>query len=214
MNWAVLADFDGTIVEKDLARLVLQKFAEPGWEQFNVLLADGKISVEECVREEYALIRAKTRREVTKYARQLGTFRSGFGDLLDECRSRDIDFAIVSAGLDFCIRDTFRMAKLRVPRLYCPKSSFQSGKGIDLTFSENRFPSARDFKEDVVMTYKQRGLKVAYAGDGAGDIHAAASADEVFTVRSSVLDNMCRARKIRRTAIESFVPVSRFMSSV
>jgi 2-hydroxy-3-keto-5-methylthiopentenyl-1-phosphate phosphatase len=211
VNWAVLADFDGTIVKDDLAELVLRKFAEPGWKRYNVLLAKGKINVEECVREEYALLRAETRREVTEYARGLGTFRPGFEDFLRGCKSRGIDFAIVSAGLDFCIRDVFRKAELRAPRLYCPRSHFQPGKGIRLTFAKNRFPEARDFKEDVVMTYKQRGLHVAYVGDGAGDIHAAESADAVFAVRSSVLDKVCRARKIRHLAIESFVPISRFL---
>jgi HAD superfamily phosphoserine phosphatase-like hydrolase len=213
VGWAILSDFDGTIVEKDVAELVLQKFAEPGWERFNVLLADGKINVEECVREEYALIRSRTRHEVTEYARQLSAFRSGFGELLQECRSRDIDFAVVSAGLDFCIRDAFHVAKLKLPRLYCPRSHFQLGKGIDLKFTKKRFPSAKDFKEDVVMAYKQRGLRVAYVGDGAGDINAAASADATFAIRSSVLDRMCRARKIRYRAIESFVPVSKFLAS-
>ncbi len=211
--WAVLSDFDGTIIERDLAELALVEFAQPYWERFNDMLAEGKINVEECVARQYEMIRAKSRGEITAYLRRFATFRSGLKELLDECQARSIPFAIVSAGLDFTIKGTFKASGIPTPRLICPRSYTIPTKGFGLVFPKRKFPVSRDFKEDSVMSYKEHGYRVLYVGDGAGDANAAESADKVFTIRSSTLDRMCSARKIPHTTIESFYPITGFLAT-
>lgn len=209
--WAVLTDFDGTIVQQDLAEVILAKFADPRWRYFNDLLAEGRLSVEEAVTRQYAQIEARTVKEMVEYTRSLYKLRPGFEALLAECRSSGTPVAIVSAGLDFCIRDTFRTARIPLPRLVCPRSSFVPLKGVALAFPRKRSPSARDFKEDAVIAYQRGGYDVVYVGDGAGDVNAAERADRTFAVKGSRLQEMCSDRQIPCLPVETFTPVSGFL---
>ena len=79
---AILADFDGTIMKRDLAEMVLSKFADPSWKRFSDLLSEGKMSVEECVSREYAMIDARSRGEILRSVREYYQTRPRFGELL------------------------------------------------------------------------------------------------------------------------------------
>jgi 2-hydroxy-3-keto-5-methylthiopentenyl-1-phosphate phosphatase len=209
--WAVLTDFDGTIAEQDLAEVILARFADPEWKQYNERLSEGRLSVEESVTGQYSMIEARTQKEMVEYARSVYRLRPGFGEFLAECRSRGIPFAIVSAGLDFCIRDTFRTSGLPLPRLICPRSSFVPLKGVTLTFPRRRSAISRDFKDDAVIGYRRGGYRVVYVGDGAGDINAADRADIVFAVKGSRLERMCVGRKIPYRPMSTFRTLSSFV---
>lgn len=211
--WAVLSDFDGTVAERDLAELALAEFAQPNWSRFNRLLAEGKIDVEECVARQYKMIRANSRGEIIKYLKQFTTIRPGLEDLLVQCRTQEVPFAVVSAGLDFAIKSAFRTWGISMPRLICPHTYGSPSKGFRLVFPERKFADSRDFKEDSVLNYKELGYRVLYVGDGAGDANAAESADKVFTIKSSTLDRTCQARKIPHTTTNSFIPVTKFLST-
>lgn len=212
--WAVISDFDGTILRNDLPELALKRFGQTGWKHFDDMLAAGRISLEECIRNQYAMISAPSRKEIAEYTDGFCEFRPGFDLLLRECRDRNIDFTIVSAGLDFCIRHAFESARLGLPRLICPKSSFVPGGGFRLVFPELRFSTSRDFKEDWVDYRKKRGYDVIFMGDGPGDFYAASRADAVFAIKGSTLDRMCTRNKIPHHAIRTFAPVNRFLTNV
>ena len=212
--WALLVDFDGTIVTEDIAERALSRFATPGWEKFNELLAGGEISVDECVRQEYGMIRARSEKEITDYLRSHYHLRPGFRNLIQECSSRKLEFAIVSAGLDFCIKDAFETFGITLPRLICPKSRFTPQGTIRLTFPRYRWPDSRDFKEDAVFSYKDSGFRVAYVGDGAGDVHAAEASDRVFAIEGSTLQAMCRDRGVSHRAVKTFAPIMRRLDGV
>jgi len=211
--WTVMSDFDGTIVMDDLPDLILAKFGRPGWQRFGDLLAAGKISVDECVSRQFAMIRAPSRKAMIECIRTSCDFRPGFDDLLRECRLRATEFTVVSAGLDFSIRYAFREAGVTMPRLICARSSFAPHEGLSLVFPRVRSPGSRDFKEDYVVYRKKLDYRVLFVGDGAGDFNAAAKADEVFAVEGSTLEKMCSERNISYHAIETFLPVVRFLAS-
>jgi HAD superfamily phosphoserine phosphatase-like hydrolase len=212
--WTVVADFDGTIVKWDLAERTLRKFGRPGWEHFDDLLRADEINVQECITRQYAMIAASSRTEIADYIDQFCEFRPGFDVLLNECRDRGIDFTIVSAGLDFCIKHAFRKAGIELPRLICPKSTFTPNEGFRLVFPQPHLPASKDFKEDFV-TYRQlQGYDVIYIGDGMGDFYGAAKADRVFAIKGSTLDKVCMDRKIPRESIETFDPVKKFVTLI
>jgi len=202
-------DFDGTIVTEDIAERALSRFAAPGWMRFNGLLAEGKINVDECVRSEYGMITAHSKKEMIAYLRDHYHLRAGFRRFLQDCRFGRLEVAIVSAGLDFCIMDTFQTFGIDMPRLICPRSRLTRQGTIRLTFPRYRWPGSRDFKEDAVFSYKERGLRVAYVGDGAGDFHAAEASDRVFAIEGSALEAMCRAKGVPYRAVKTFAPVTR-----
>ncbi|HYC11226.1 MAG TPA: HAD-IB family phosphatase [Nitrososphaerales archaeon] len=208
---SVVADFDGTLVEKDLPELALERFGKRGWKRYDQLLATGKISVEQCVAKQYAMIDVRTHQQILGYIDGFCQFREGCDKLLSECRRLGVGFTIVSAGLDFCIRHAFRVSGLETPRLVCPKSSLVAGKGFRLSFPPLRNSASRDFKEDVVMCYREKGDRVVFIGDGAGDLNAAVQADFLFTIRGSRLDTICTQRRIHHLSIGTMVPVVRFI---
>ncbi len=212
--WTILSDFDGTILKEDAAEQVLERFAKPRWKDFNGLLAEGKINIEQSVSEQYAMIEAATKKEVLKYVRALYRPRPGLKTLLRVCKGRDAAFVVVSAGIDFCIRDAFSAMQIEMPRLICPKSTFLPRKGLRLSFPRRRYPESRDFKEDAVMYFKARGHRVAYVGDGSGDANAAERADAVFAVEQSALERLCVRRQIPYRPVKTFNPVSAFLSRV
>jgi HAD superfamily phosphoserine phosphatase-like hydrolase len=212
--WAVLSDFDGTILKNDLPRLALTRFGRAGWDRLDDEFAADELSLEEIIRKYYSMIAARSLEEITEYIDGFCEFRPGFDLLLRRCRDANIDFTIVSVGLDFCIEHAFATAGLALPRLVCPKSSFVPGRGFTLVFPQHRFSTSRDFKEDWVDYYKSRGCSVVYMGDGMGDFHAASKADEVFAIKGSQLDEMCTERKILHRSITTFAPVNRFISDI
>jgi 2-hydroxy-3-keto-5-methylthiopentenyl-1-phosphate phosphatase len=210
--WAVLCDFDGTIMKDDVAELILRRFAKTGWERFNDLLATGKITVEDCVSEQYAMIRASSAEEVVDYASRLNRLRPGFKEFLRHSRRHNVAFVVVSAGIDFCIRDAFRIKGIEMPQLVSPASTLIPMRGLRLVFPKRRFSKSRDFKEDTVMDFKARGHRVVYVGDGSGDANAAERSDAVFAVRGSMLQKACGERRTPHRAIQTFEPLSTFIS--
>jgi 2-hydroxy-3-keto-5-methylthiopentenyl-1-phosphate phosphatase len=58
MDIAVLCDFDGTITEKDTTVTVFNKFIKGNWKTFNERLDRGEITLEQCIREQFSMIKA------------------------------------------------------------------------------------------------------------------------------------------------------------
>lgn len=209
--FSVVADFDGTLLKEDLPCLALKKFGRRGWERYDELLTAGKITVEECIIEQYAMIDVRSRKQVLDYIKGFCQFTPGLRRLLSECMRDGLNFTVVSAGLDFCIRYAFLKSGLTPPRLVCPRSLLVPGKGFKLSFPPRHYATSRDFKEDVVMYRKKQGDRVIFIGDGAGDFNAAVRADVLFAMHGSSLDMMCAERKIPRRTVRTLVPVQKFI---
>jgi 2-hydroxy-3-keto-5-methylthiopentenyl-1-phosphate phosphatase len=210
---SILCDFDGTIAEHDLAEMVLKKFGRRGWELYDELLADGKITVEECVASQYAMIDVRSHKQILDYVDDFCRIREGFEELLSKDRREGVILMIVSAGLDFCIRHAFRKSGLELPSIVCAKSELNPGHGFRLAFPGRHYEAARDFKDDVVMYRRGMGDTVVYVGDGRGDLNAAGRSDVVFAIGGSSLERLCGKRAIPHRAIRTFGPVLDFVDS-
>jgi HAD superfamily phosphoserine phosphatase-like hydrolase len=211
---SVVADFDGTLLKYDLPEHALRRFGRKGWERYDKLLAAGKIAVEQCVSKQYAMIQVNSRQEVLRYIERFRQFRPGIEKLISECGRTGVQLVVVSAGLDFCIRYAFRASGLSLPRLVCPKSSLDAGKGFLLSFPRRRVAASKDFKEDLLITLKRQGGKVVFVGDGAGDFNAAIRADVLFTIAGSPLDSMCAEERIPHKSVKTLAPVWKFVRAL
>ena len=102
MGFAVLSDFDGTITEIDTAVIVFNKFINGNWRIFNEQLDRGEITLEQCMREQFSMIKAP--KSVILNELELdNSFRPSFEELVHFCIDDQVPFEIVSAGLDFVI---------------------------------------------------------------------------------------------------------------
>lgn len=110
----VVCDFDGAITDRDVAGLLLTAFVPGQWEPWDEEYAAGRIGVKECLKRQFALLRASIE-EVTAYALAPAWFRPGFREFVDFCRERDIVLVVASAGLAFSIRAILQAVGVAVP---------------------------------------------------------------------------------------------------
>jgi 2-hydroxy-3-keto-5-methylthiopentenyl-1-phosphate phosphatase len=196
VHLSIACDFDGTITTVDTAELTLRKFAPGKWEIFDVMLGEGKITLEECMIAQFKLIKAPKEDIITVLDAAVG-LRPGIQELIEYCRIKEIEFTILSAGLDFYIDHV--ISKYGWNRVKRVSGTTNIDDGITITFPKHRFADSRTFKEDFVKVQKEMQKDVWYFGDGTSDREGALAADMVFTVTGSRLSEIMDTKgKIHR----------------
>jgi len=200
----IACDFDGTITTIDTAELTLRKFAAGKWEAFDVLLGEGVISLEECMIGQFKLIKAP-KEDIIRMLDEAVGLRPGIAELIEFCKNKNIEFTILSAGLDFYIDHTIsKYGWNNVTRI---SGTTNMADGITVEFPRHRFADSKTFKEDFVKVQKELMKDVWYFGDGTSDREGALAADIVFTVAGSKLSEIMEAKgKIHRD-FQDFVEV-------
>jgi 2-hydroxy-3-keto-5-methylthiopentenyl-1-phosphate phosphatase len=206
MGFIILSDFDGTIVNIDTAEYALRKFAQGDWQAVEDLFERGKITFEECLRRQFAMIRVSERVLLNELS-HVTSFRPSFRQLVEYCEGHQMPFIIVSGGLDFLIHHFLSLEGLieRV-EIYAPKSECTTG-GIEVTFPKLLDGSSINFKDDLVKHHRKRGERVVYVGNGIGDYPAVCAADLSFVIKDSALAQLCRNTKLPYNEIEDFQEV-------
>jgi 2,3-diketo-5-methylthio-1-phosphopentane phosphatase len=206
MNFAVLSDFDGTITEIDTAVLVFNKFINGNWRIFNEQLDRGEITLEQCMREQFSMIKAP--KSVILNELELDTpFRPGFEELVHFCNDNQVPFEIVSAGLDFMVNHLLEVRGLDgKTKVRAARTRF-TGDGIEIDSIELYDDNSIDFKDDLVNYYKDKGYFVLFIGDGMSDKGAVRSADYVFVIKGSRLAEFCKKEGINHQELSDFLEV-------
>jgi len=206
MNLAVLCDFDGTIITIDTAEHVLAKFAQGDWQFFDKQYQQGQITLEECLRKQFSMVKA-SKEEILDALERVVTIRQGFVRLARYCEKNVIPCIIVSAGLDFVINHFLKFNDLEnLVETYTAKTRFKLD-GINFTFPKPFDPTSVNFKQDLVRNCKTRGKKVVYVGDGQADYPAAMEADYPFAIKDSRLAKLCKNTRTRCVVISDFTEV-------
>ncbi|MBT4422783.1 HAD-IB family phosphatase [Candidatus Bathyarchaeota archaeon] len=206
MDLAVLCDFDGTIAEIDTAVVVFNKFINGNWRIFNEQLDRGEITLEQCMREQFSMIKAP--KSVIVDAIDLNVaFRPGFKELVDYCKEAQIPFEIVSAGLDFVINHLLEVKQLSGTKVHAARTRY-TDDGLEMDSLELHDRKSIDFKEDLVKHYKDKGYSVLYIGDGMSDKGAVTSADYVFVIKGARLADFCKTVGITHQEICDFHEVT------
>jgi 2,3-diketo-5-methylthio-1-phosphopentane phosphatase len=199
----VLCDFDGTTTDVDTAEFVLRTFARGDWRTTEVLFEKGEITLEQCLRKQFSLVRA-SREQILNALDGVATLRPGFEEFARYCKNRGIPLVIVSAGLDFVIKHFLEVKNLKnLATVYVPKSRI-SADGIEFKFPRRYYGKSVDFKHDLVRHYKSQCLRVIFIGDGNADFAAAKEASLAFAIKGSRLEASCEKEKIPFIGISSF----------
>jgi len=207
LNLAVLSDFDGTITEINTAVIVFNKFIKGNWKIFNEQLDRGEITLEQCMRQQFSMIKAP--KSVILNEPELDIpFRPGFNELAHYCKDDRVPFEIVSAGLDFVINHLLERRGLKGLARVCAARTRFTGDGFEMDPIELHNSSSVDFKRDLVDYYKGRKYFVVFIGDGMSDKEAARGADYVFTIQGSRLSEFCREEGIDHQEIRGFHEVT------
>jgi len=182
-DYVILCDFDGTITLQDTCVPILEQFAVGDWEKYDKLLSKGLINLHECMQKQFEMIQTT----IPTIISSLGSIpiRPGFADFISFCLSHEINFVIVSAGLDFIIRSVLSQNNLDLLVV----AAKVKDERFQLEFPSLHYPDSIDFKDDQVKYYQAQQKKVIFIGDGISDLLGAMQADLVFAVKNSFLNS-------------------------
>jgi 2-hydroxy-3-keto-5-methylthiopentenyl-1-phosphate phosphatase len=212
-GYVVMCDFDGTITTFDTADHILRRFAEGDWERFDRMLDEGKISLEECMVRQFELVHVPESTIIDELDR-VAKIRPNFPELVNFCHHIRIPFYIVSAGLDFVIYHYLDNLGLRTMIRMHSGTSFFDGCKIAFSFPRLVDLGAKSFKDDLVMSFQHRGMKVVYIGDGLSDLAAARKADVRFAVSGMRLERTLGEEGLSFKSFEDFAIVEQEMKAI
>jgi 2-hydroxy-3-keto-5-methylthiopentenyl-1-phosphate phosphatase len=120
------------------------------------------------------------KKTLISYTRQHSQLRGGFKELLDYCKKNNIEFVIVSNGLDFYIETLLNDLGLNKLKTIAGRTEFNHN-GITVRYigpEGNELMSG--FKEAYARLYINQGYRIVYIGNGISDISAARLSYRVF----------------------------------
>ena len=183
----VQCDFDGTITVDDISYGILDKFARGDWRVWEEKYHRNEISVGEFNARVFSMVKTD-KATLIAYARLHSRLRDGLKDLIAFCKHQDIEFVIVSNGLDFYIETVLNDLKLRKIKALTGKTEFNHN-GITVRYIG---PTGEElmsgFKEAYTKLYIDKGYRVVYIGNGISDIPAARLSYRIFA-RDDLLDH-------------------------
>ena len=204
----VFIDFDGTIAPVDTTDLLLERFADPSWQEIEEDWKAGRIGSRECLVRQIDLVRA-TPSEMDDFVSRID-IDPGFPEFVELCRANGHRATVVSDGLDRTV------------------SSVLSRAGIDLPFFANRltwmgedrwrlsFPHARSDCRALSGNCKCQFSDAAVGhvrivvGDGRSDFCVAEQADLVLA--KGALARHCRAGDLPHFTFTRFEEATRLLS--
>ncbi len=204
----VVVDFDGTLVDPNVAIVLVSEFA-PGGEavarEVDQLLHEGRIGLREAWQRQAALLPAERLPEMTRYVRDRVPMRKGAREFLDVTARHRVPVTVVSGGLEFYIREVL------------------DREGLDLPIRSDRLETAPGGAMRVVHPYEHptcrlcgickaalveesaASARTVFIADGSTDRYAAESSDLVFA-RHRLLE-YCRRAGIECFPFDDFGPV-------
>lgn len=201
-SFRVYVDFDGTIARSDTTDELLERFAEPQWEEIETAWLAGKIGSAECMRRQIECLRVRPE-ALHRFAATV-EIDPAFAGFVRLCRRYGLPVAVVSDGLDLVIHGALRANGIALP-VFANHLTWDSDDRWSLTS-----PHALATCEAQAGVCKCARLAPQGAdhtasiliGDGRSDYCGAETADHVFA-KASLLDR-CRTLGIPHDPFEDF----------
>jgi len=183
MKTVVLCDFDGTIVLNDVLDELFAHYAGSEYRQLVSQWDEGQIDTPEALEKLFSLMHA-TPADLERYFDSM-RIEPTFPHFLRFCRERGYDFHVLSDGLTWYIERILNRYDLGSIPIFANIVSFD---GSEAHFSypwrnEDCEPCGGvcgTCKRDIVLSFKMKGARVIYIGDGISDRYGAMEADLVF----------------------------------
>ncbi len=200
LNCHVFVDFDGTIAPVDTTDLLLERFADPKWQQIEEEWKSGLIGSRECLVRQIDLVRA-TPEEMDDFVSRID-IDPGFGAFVDRCKAEGFAVTVVSDGLDRTVRSVLRRAGFDLP-YFANHLAWLGDDRWRLTF-----PHARDNCRPLSGNCKCQFADAAagqvriVVGDGRSD-YCVAERAELVLAKSSLVRH-CRDNDLPHLAFSAF----------
>lgn len=175
-------DFDGTITEKDSLIAIMERFAPESWIELKDLTLSRQISVRKGVGEMFSLLGSSQKEEIIAFVKKQTIFRAGFLEFLHWCSEMQIEYKVLSGGIDFYI---YPLLEKVIPRenILCNQGDF-SGANIRINWNSPCDSYCHldcgICKTSFIRRYDPSRFFRILLGDSVTDFGAATVADRVF----------------------------------
>ena len=207
----IFSDFDGTITEHDVIVMIMEKFAPPEWVEIkDKILYKRTITLKDGVEALFNLIDSKKKNEIIDFAKREAKLREGFIEFLDFCKSQNIEFNVLSGGLDFFINATLEkyLDKLNI---FCNIGDFHyKNIKINYKYLPKNCTLCGDCgccKIEIIEKYSKEKYLRVLIGDSLTDLAPSKVSDIVFA-RADVIKYL-EHEKVNYTPFETFHEVKK-----
>lgn len=178
-RWLWAVDFDGTVTMQDTLELLCRRYSGEAHAAAEAALAAGRISLEECIRREFAPVRGEHEALVAEAVAE-SRVRPGFGEFVRAARAAGHRVVVISSGFASIIRPVLERAGVGDLELVANDVRF-TPQGSSVSFADGAQCEhcGERCKRPRVAALDGRG-PVAYVGDGWSDRCAALAADRRF----------------------------------
>ena len=180
----IFSDFDGTITERDVIVMIMEKFAPSEWEEIkNKILYERTITLRDGVEKLFSLIDSSKKNEIINFVKKEVKIRAGFNEFLDFCKKENIDFNVLSAGLNFFIEPILESYEDKL-KIFCNRGNFNSEViKIDykyLPIDCRLCGQCGCCKVEIIEKYPKEKFIRILIGDGLAELAPSKIADMVF----------------------------------
>jgi 2-hydroxy-3-keto-5-methylthiopentenyl-1-phosphate phosphatase len=188
---AIFSDFDGTITERDVIVMIMERFAPPEWRDLvDRMVKQRTLRIRDGVGALFHLLPGSLRPEIETFVASEVKIRPGFDAFLAFCQEQSIDFNVVSGGVDFFLHPVLAPYVPR-ERIFCNAAQFTDAR-IELTFphlNEHCAPcnNCAVCKIDILERYPTEDYFRIAIGDSISDLGMAGHADLLFA-RGKLVD--------------------------
>lgn len=203
----ILCDFDGTVVEQNVADILLSTYAREAWERLRAQFRAGLITLREYSEGGFSSIK-ESRETLMECVRRNVTLRPHFHELVDFSRQHAIPLTVVSHGMDFYVEAAFQRFGLEGLEYVAVQATFSpTGMRFHYPLTSETCRQYGNCKCLLLEKHQREGHKVVYIGDGPPDGCPAQKADYVFATRR--LLTICQEKGLPHTEFSDFRDVIR-----
>lgn len=176
----IYCDFDGTIATIDTTDRVLDRLADPAWEDLEARWVRGEITAAQCMREQIVLIGGDD--DALNAVLDQVEIRPGFAALVAWCRRNDVKLSVVSDGVDrFIERILARYGLSGLPvvanRLV---GDAVSGRRLEQPWTRAGCAAGSGVCKCQVVSAGEADGPVVFIGDGRSDFCVSSRVDLLF----------------------------------
>ncbi|HCV43269.1 MAG TPA: 2-hydroxy-3-keto-5-methylthiopentenyl-1-phosphate phosphatase [Bacteroidetes bacterium] len=209
MALKIFVDFDGTITKRDVGNAFFRKYVgQAAYDEMLREYKDERISAQECFRKGIVAIATLNRDEAVTFVRSQEIDPS-FKEFLDYCRKKDLEFHIVSDGLDFYIDEILAANGIAGVSIFANNLRLIPVDGraecdlqIDFPYADAECRRCASCKRNIMLTHSGDEDLIAYVGEGYSDQCPVQYADIVFA--KDALQTYCQRENISYYLYDSF----------
>jgi len=182
----VICDFDGTISKNDTFDQLLERYADPIWQDIESDWLKGKIGTGECMRKQMSLVNVE-KADLDNWLSHIQIDKN-FIKFVKFCKNVGIEVSIASDGVDYLIKNILRHYDLDFIKFSSNKLIFkQDGKyELDFPKKSSLCDSGSMVCKCSVAQQEKKNKKIIYIGDGHSDFCVSQHVDLVIA-KSSLL---------------------------